>query len=359
MITPKQLMKSPQFQELMDLVQTQYDQFRPDAASLQSAFETERKSLEDQRRGLGHSLSNPQLDSDVRRMLEEELGNICKRIREIELKIAEIKSADSQKEAALDPNVVADRLSHLSQLLDGENASATNVLLSQHIAAIECDQNGRVVVRNCLLGALADPSQLANSICQLKNHDSKGETKRGRRRTRRTIDGVFDNDDETDAANDFAVDLNRYGSLGPEWFTEDVFQVPDNRPWSQAYAKEVAEYRLGHNATIQELQDHFEKCKPTIYKALNFAKEEHGIDAFGIDLSVAKRKNWSRDNAQRVIDYFSQPGATMKEAEKHFGKSQPTISKSKKFAEEFNLQPRPPKLQEDRSDNSGFSDTDS
>jgi hypothetical protein len=356
MITPKQLLQSPQFQELMEAVQTQYEQLQPDTSSLQAGLETERESLEDQRRGLGHSLSNPKLDSKVRRMLEDNLSDICGRLQEIEQKLIEIGSADVQKETALNPEVVAEQLSRLSELLDGENAPATNVMLSQHIAAIECEPNGRVVVRSCLLGALANPDQIASSLPQAGQSAPDDKTRTGRRRTRRTIDAAFDDEDEADAANDFAVDLNRYEGLGPEWFTDDAFQIPDNRPWFQAHAKEVAEYRLEHRSTIEELREEFKKCRPTIYKALRFAKDECGIDAMGIDISISKRKNWSRENAQQVIDFFSQPGASMKAAEKYFGKSQPTISKAKKFAEEINLQPREAERQEDRIDESDLPD---
>lgn len=332
MFRKEQIMQSERFQELMKLVEEKYAELQPDVSSRKAAMEQELQELTDQRRGWRFSLGNPDLPDEARRELEEDLNRAIARSDEIERKLSEIESSAVQKTAALDREVVAEHLARLSQLMEGDNAAATNVMLSQHIGAIECDVDGQVVVRCCHLGALANPEQSASALREMD--DAPDEPRRGRRRTRRDV-GAALNDDEAIAANDFAVDPHRYDGLGPEWFTEDVFHVPEKLTWAEEHAREVAEYRLKHKVTMPVTAEHFKKSVYIIRKALRYAKEKHGLDALGKEISLPTRQNWSRDNAQRVAEFFNQPGATMKAAVDVFGTSPPTISKAKDFAEEL------------------------
>ncbi|WP_417388684.1 hypothetical protein [Gimesia sp.] len=339
------LIMSPTFQEMLSQIQMQLEQGRPGLSEQQEILQAELTNLNQARKGWLMSLANPDLPCETRSALELELMETTSRTHQIEAKIVELNSASSQAQAALDPVVVAEKLENLAELLEGNHASAMNVALSQHIDGIYCDKNGKVVVRMTLLGALANPEALI-PILSKPDIEQTGTTDLNsnipgncsRRRTRRNLGDSFEDDDEGELANDHAVNPFRYATLGDEWFTEDVFQIPE-RPlsWAAAHSCEVAKYRLQHRASMQATVNHFGKTKPTIQKALQYAKEHFGIDALGRCVSESTRKYWAKDHALEVAQFFRRPGASMKKAEAIFGKSQPTLTKAKRMAAEMEL----------------------
>ena len=334
MIDKMQLMQSQQFHELLTEVQQLYDQHQPDLANQQVTLEAERDELHRQCQGWRSSLSNPELSPDVRRMLEADLSNAIDRIKDIDGKLQEVSSAANRRREAIDAEAVADQLIALEELMGGDNASAANVMLAQHIAEIRCDPQGKVVIRTCRLGALANPQQIALSELQ-SNSSGSDEQSRSRRRTRRDVGAAFEDDDYGRAANDFAVDPRRYSGLAPEWFTEDTFDVPPKMSWSEEHARQVAEFRLENQASMLATAEAFQKNDPHYSRCVASCQAEfHGLDAMGEIPRARKRPNWSRENADQVAEFFRQPGASMDAAVEHFGKSQPTISKARKFAAE-------------------------
>ena len=334
------LIESTGFHELAKLIQRQFEQDCPELSVKMSNLQSELKQLERLRQGWQHSLGNPDLPLETRSALEQDIGNAVKEGHKIETRSTELESASSKTQAALDPEAIVERLDHLAKLLEGDHASAMNVSLSQHIEGIYCDNTGKVVVRMCRLGALANPDEMIHllarpdaDISDIRDSGTELIRNRGRRRTRRNLGNHFEDDDVEDFANDFALDPRRYSQLGDEWFTEDVFHIPD-RPlcWSAAHSREVAEYRMGNHASMEATVDYFKKTMPTIRKALNYAKEHYDIDALGKSISKPSRRCWAKDHALEVAQFFRRPGASVKKAEAVFGKSQPTLSKAKRLA---------------------------
>ncbi|MEQ8853247.1 hypothetical protein [Gimesia sp.] len=337
------LIESAEFNELVKLIQRQFEQDCPELSVKISNLQSELKQLERLRQGWQRSLGNPDLAPETRSALEQDIADAVKQGYEIENRISELESASSKTQEALDPVAIVERLDSLAKLLEGDHASAMNVALSQHIEGIYCDDNGEVVVRMCRLGALANPEEMLQllarpdvDVSDSQESGTEAIRNKGRRRTRRNLGDHFEDDDVADFANDFAIDRHRYSQLGDEWFTEDVFHIPDRPPcWSAAHAREVAEYRLENKASMEETVDHFKKTMPTIRKALKYAKEHHGIDALGKAISQPSRRYWAKDHALQVAQFFRRPGASVKKAEAVFGKSQPTLAKAKRLAVEI------------------------
>ena len=134
------------------------------------------------------------------------------------------------------------------------------------------------------------------------------------------------------ALNDFAVDTTRFQGLGPEWFSVTQFRIASEPTWRESHAQQIAEWRLKNAATMEETADHFGKTVPTIRAALREARVKHGVDALGKEVSLSQRKCWSKEHASDVAEYLRQPGATIRQAAAHFGKSEPTISKAHRIA---------------------------
>lgn len=330
-MTTEKLIENPRFVELLQLVDRELQNLLPNSTERAQGLEDEKRRLEQQRTGWLQSLGNPGLAASIRAVVESEFEASEARIHQIDSELSELRARESCCRIAVDPELVARRLNCLSDTLAGENASATNVLLSQHIDGIYCDSDGRVVVRTCRLGCLAEDLDLvsttSNNIPISSNPEAAVAT--GRRRTRRNVGDVFDDENFAADANDFAVDLRRFDGLGPEWFTEDVFLVPERLSWSEEHAEEVARFRLESQATMGATADHFGKTVPTIRKALGYARDRHGLEAFGKAVSQPNRRTWPQQNAVSVAQFFDNPGSTMKAAVEHFGKSEPTIRKAR------------------------------
>jgi hypothetical protein len=334
----QQILNSPAFREFIERIQKKITESQPDAANLEAGLLSERAQLDRQCQGWRQSLSNPALSPIIRSTLETDWGQAMERITAIDVRITELQSSATNQREVLNPEMVAERLENLGEILADGNASATNLVLAQHIAGIYCDSEGKIVVRLCQLGALGNPQQFGNidgPTCQDDTVSESTPQSHGRRRTRRNVPSeVHDDEEAMDAANDFAVDPARFAGLGPEWFTDDVFHVPVLVFWADDNAVKVAEYRLRTNASMDETAAYFKKSVPTIRKALRNALETHGINALGKGVSAPTRAYWPRDNAEAVAEFFSRPKATMKAAQEHFGKSQPWISKARKIARE-------------------------
>ncbi len=310
------------------------DNERPDPSQ---ALLAEKECLEERCLGWRQTLGNPSLSPTVRIDIEAEYERASIRIRSIEAEQAAQIARAGQRERVLDPVAVWERLQRFGAILNGDNASAINLLLSQHIDAIICNEAGHVVVRTCKLGALAGDLELfATSAPKGPIPETGGARFAGtpRRRARLATGDAIENDDEAAEANDFAVVTERFAGLSEEWFTEDHFDVPKVLSWAEANALAVAEYRRDSKSTMEATAKHFGKTVPTIRAALWHAAKNHGIEALGKSISGPNRPNWSRDNARVVADFMTQPGATLKSAVEHFGKSEPTIRKALLFAEE-------------------------
>lgn len=324
----------PAMVEFIEIVRREvesHDSLQPDPTA---ALLAEQRELEECCRGWVQTLGNPSLSPVVRLSVESEFERASDRIRQIDADCA-ARVAGQQRQRVLDAQEITQHLQQLSGMLNGDNASAMNLMLSHQIESISCDDAGHVTVRTCKLGALAGDLDLfirdSLSVPESQATPSRFRTK-PRRRARLDIKGAIDDDELAAEANEFAVDTDRFAGLGPEWFTEDHFETPITLSWAEANAQVVAEFRLRSEASMEVTAKHFGKTTPTIRAALKHAKEKFGIDAFGKSVSRPTLPNWSRSNAQLVVEFMGQAGVTMKMAVAHFGKTEPTIRKAMEFA---------------------------
>lgn len=335
-MTPEALLSNQTFLEFVRRVEEELERLRPNQAHRQQALHSEQVELEQRRAGWIQSLGNPNLSPAIRGELEKQFETAESRLQQIESQLGQLAATLEGERQAVDPSVVADRLNQLDDVLGTANASATNLILAQHIDGIYCDRDGRVVVRTCRLGCLAGAMDLMprDSANEQVESSPDSSVAKPRRRTRRNTGNAIDDDEVAAAANDFAVDPERFGGLGPEWFHEDVFEVPRRLSWAEENAQKVAEYRLSTNATMEATARHFGKTPPTIRKALTFARDLHDVNALGKVISHPGRSTWPKSNANAVAQFFEDPSVTMKAAVSHFGKSEPTIRKARKLAEQ-------------------------
>ena len=335
----ERLMSNPRFLEFLDYVRQELTRLQPDTSTREAALLAEKAELEAQCQGWLQSLGNPSLSPSVRSAVETQYEEGEKRTQEIATELAEMQFRSDQAIECVEPERVVDCLQQLDDILASENPSAANLMLSQHIEGIYCNQEGRVVVRTCKLGALAGAIDLVSQDKPEQDSTGGAETEsvfsaQPRRRGRLDIGAAIEDDDTAASLNQFAVDPRRFAGLGDEWFSEDVFHLPEKSCWAEEHSREVAEFRLSTHCSIQRTADHFGKTPPTIRKALRYAKLAHDIDATGKGVTHPIRRNWARDNAEAVAEFFQQPGATMKAAAAHFKKSEPTIRKARDLANE-------------------------
>lgn len=332
---PDSLLENPMFQELVTAVHEEVDRQRPGRQHRQASLTAENEELQQQRSGWLQTLGNPRISSAIRSAVEAQFDQSEARLLQIEAELSQLSATLHSEQQVVDPNLVAERLRRLSEVLAGQNASATNLILSQHIDGIFCSADGRVVVRTCKLGCLAgalDVMPRQDEIDQSPETENP-DTAKPRKRTRRDVADAISDEDFAEAVNDFAVDPDRFAGLGPEWFHFDTFEVPRRLSWSEENAKTVAEFRLTKGATMEVTAEHFGRTVPTIRRALEYARYLHGINALGTSISLSTRSTWPQRNAEAVLEFFQAPGATMRAAVEYFEKSEPTILKARRLAE--------------------------
>ena len=320
-----QILQSCELLSFVEAVRQRFQACQPKQQVHLASLESERDSLEELCCGWRKSLGKPDLKNALRLDIESDYSLAKARINAIECSLAEKSALCSSVDDLVNPEIVAQRLAKLGRLLEGDNASAINLALSEHIESIRCLSDGRVRIRVCILGALANPYELERIVGLLPPVDGRSSSPAApdprRRRTRRHVGAASGEFEDVDLANDTAVDIHRFAGLGDEWFTVEEFQIVRRQSWAQRMAREVAEYRLATHATMAETCKHFERTIPTIRSALTIAKDEHGIDAMGKALSVSTWATWSRLHAKEVQAFMARPGSTVLSAAEHFGQS--------------------------------------
>ncbi|WP_145087327.1 hypothetical protein [Anatilimnocola aggregata] len=122
-------------------------------------------------------------------------------------------------------------------------------MLSHHIDTIWCDDTGHVVIRTCKLGALAGDLTLFITDSSRPQGSASDAVPakfcaKPRRRARLDINGAIDDDEAEIEANEFAVDTDRFAGLGPEWFAEDHFDVPETLSWAKTNCRRWRSFGL-------------------------------------------------------------------------------------------------------------------
>lgn len=254
-------------QELDQLVRSQHDH-RP-------ALEQEAADLQACLNGWSVSLAKADLPACVRADLEAQYAQARGRLQVVEGDLAELDSQRAQQQQVVDPRQVLDCLSRLDQVLASGNAPLGNLELSRHIDRIDVHADGRVVMRTSKLGIFEGAvALLARSSRSTPPATDETTTKRiqPRRRGRVRIDQPLMSGPSPVPEIPASTDPGRFAGLDPQWFWEDVFEMPRSSCWAAEHASAVAQLR-GEGWTMARLASHFGRTRPTIRHALKIAAE--------------------------------------------------------------------------------------
>lgn len=337
-IDSNDLEANPAYRELKEQVQREFERL---SASQPHQSEVVQAKLEDCRKRQNSylvSLGKSSISGTVRELIEQQLEATCAELNQLEADLQACASISERFSRCLTADQIAAKLNRLSDVLASHNIPAMNLCLAQHIATISCDFQGRVQVKTCKLGALAEIREFLHSkpdheIGQDAMDDDGVYPGAPQRLSRRDTGTAFELESDALAANEFATDPHRFSGLGPEWFSVDEFELPKRQSWAKENALIVANSRLESPCSLGTLAARFAKTKPTIMDALRFAKNR-GVDASTVD-ARRLQPNWARANAQRVFEFLSTPGATMAAAVKHFQKSDAWLRRAKQMALEI------------------------
>jgi len=226
--------------------------------------------------GLGRSLAKPDLADLVRTDIETRQYEALKRRQDIDNLLELEGQHQTNLDALLDMNRVAQKLDQLAKVLASDNPTRLNLELSLHIDRIDCFSDGHVEQRTCLLGGLADVREALSATSE--NSAGLSATERAcsqkvqfrmRPKLRVFSDGLPNA--ELNAATHVAADPNRFAGLGEEWFWIDRFEKPVVLSWPREHAAEVLKMRLETGWSFVKLGKHFGKSKHTMRAAVKIA----------------------------------------------------------------------------------------
>jgi DNA invertase Pin-like site-specific DNA recombinase len=264
------------FGPLVQQVQEELDRLAGSREHYLPTLERELQNLQDQVRGWSQSLAKSDLAPAVRSVIETDCNAGLQRQRELERQLVEAKALRQRTRAVVEPGRVVARLNGLAKVLAQNNPTRGNLELSMHIDQIRCHQDGRVIVRTCKLGALAGSVDLLADMptrgAEPSARPDLGSGVKPRRRARLRIESDEEDLERLRETAVMAADVHRFGGLGPEWFSEDVFQIPRKQYWSDTHAVEVAAKQQETGCSLVKLAAHFRKSVPTVRLALKKAK---------------------------------------------------------------------------------------
>lgn len=327
-ISPEVVSQSPVFQDFLQLVENELKRFEEAQPSEMAAIEAEQGQLSKQKAGITQSLMNPDLDSELRRNLEQEFTRINSRLSEIEARRRNEQQRRGEFEPICHPERVAQELNRIAAILTSQNAPAANIELSRIIDYIQVDLDGKIRIRIANFAFLVPPDLLF-SDASTESAAQTGEpcflATRGSR-----VRPPSSGKSPSMLHQDTAIRVDRFDGYGPQWFCMIELQPPTKLSWSAEHAIEVAESRLAEPCSQEKLATRFGVSKPTIVTALKIAKAA-GVDAMQID-GRQLQPNWAENNAIVVAEFLCQPGVTMADAVRHFGMSDAWIRRAKKIA---------------------------
>lgn len=320
-MTVNDVRELPWFRELTGLIEADVRKAREAVQADGPRIDAEIDKLQSALRGWSMTLADPNINSDVRALVQSDMTAAQARLRDLKADKESLESAAATAVAALDPEDVVRRLNTLTAVLGGENATRTNVELARHIEAVRCYPDGRVVLRSCKFGAfyLEDLERNAVASDATGGPDGPRRPKPRRRSTRRLV--CEDAGPELRAAADWATDIERFAGLDDDWFWEDEFRVPETTHWFQDHAADVARLRK-EDKSHDELCVHFGVTAPTIRKALKYASKTDP------ELAALPRKKararW-QDSHYEEVAAMKARGMAVPAIAKYFGVSEPLV----------------------------------
>jgi hypothetical protein len=226
--------------------------------------------------GWSLSLAKPGLDSAIREDIEANYGAAKARLRELEAARDALAGQAARRQQILDPKPALARLQRLADVLASGNVTLGNLELGRHIDRIDAYPDGSVVLRTTKLGVFEGAVALLSRPEGAPVARPASDTKRvkPRRRGRLRVDGPLPDGSGLVSNPEPGLDPGRFSGLGPEWFWEDLLEIPRPTFWSADHADEVLRFRQEHPEwTMVQLCAYFGKTSPTIRKALRIAAE--------------------------------------------------------------------------------------
>lgn len=265
------------YAQLRDEVRLAFEKLSAEHQDQLPILESRINELREAQQGRMASLTNPKLNQQLRCELERDYEEADGQIRELDSKADLARLEQERAKALVDDQMIIDRLNRLSSVFGVQNPTRASMELALHIDQIRCDKSGKIVLRVCKLGALTEARQFLQEHARmteaLSTPVSAGKI-RARRRTVRQVDALEEEDhnDLYDVCYE-AADPNRFRYLGPEWFTEVVFQVPEPSFWARDNALIVMARKTATGWSNARLAREFHKCPATILKALRIAQK--------------------------------------------------------------------------------------
>jgi hypothetical protein len=327
------LMRTEYFPPLLAQVEQELAAVRDTAQAERPALERQLAALNNQIRGWKQTLGNPDLSNHVRTSIEEDFDRAAEQVQVLEGLLNELDRAAVSVRDVVDPREVAHALTRLEDMLLWENPTLSNLELSLHIDHICCHPDGRVVVRTNRLGALAG---VAPRLAKTDGGEGVlGEAAEGkvknRRRAMLKVDDLGPDGESARAGAYYVADPNRFAGLGPEWFWEDEYRVPDPPvSWAVKNAAAVAAKRAETGWNYPKLMEHFGVGKASIKAAMKHARK---TDAAAAAQPARARPGRWEDTHWNEVARAKADDKTIAALARRFGKSPPTIVKALRLAE--------------------------
>ncbi len=301
-MTAEELLKLAWFRQLISEIEHRLEASADDT-SFEDALRREQEDLQQKLNGWAKALADPNLPDGLRSKIYTDAELADARSAEITDLLRRKDTARNNRSSAVDANVVAERLSRLEDLIDGDNATRTNMELALHVDRIDCGPDGVVKMRLCKLGGMPNMIPLVETSesreAEIADQQTSSERVRSRRRAKLHVHDDSIPQSELRAMLETIADPHRFSGLGDEWFWVDSTEMPKKVSWSAAHAAEVAatkvrlEAEAGAKIPLRQLVDIFGKSRPTITRALEIA------ESLGFDTGAPFSKSGQNSSANR------------------------------------------------------------
>lgn len=270
--------------EVRTLVAEQRVKDHADHESIIPQLESELTDLQEKVSGWAMTLGQPQISVMLRDKLTADSGEALERIAEIESIIASKESESAVFGRLVERSEIEERLSRLSEVLEGECPTFTNLELSMHIDRIDCFSDNRVVCRTCKIGSVPDAVLwFSHSMEQSESASSFGDAgtykTKPRRRGWLNVEDALSSDDQLRDRINMATDPHRFDGLPDDWFWIDEFRIPEKTFWAKENAASVkARFdelkKSGKKVSLNAIAKEFGVSRPTITRALDIASSD-------------------------------------------------------------------------------------
>jgi transposase len=292
-------------------------------------------AIEERLAGWTMSLGNPSLPAAARAAIEAGYEKAVGEKDDLQERLAQKASQEQRLKTTLNPDEVIDALRRLDEVMVGANASLTNIELAKHIACIQSDPDGRVILRGTFLGVFEggvdllsqDPSPQTDSVAEAGGNGRVRPRRLARRRTG-CVNELLGRREEGFADAQPGLAPGRFEDLPAEFVWEEPLVLPSKTCWAEENAKAVLDYLLANpSLSLNQIAKHFDTSRPTVSHALSIA-DPTGTATVSLLRTIAPR---GVANFQKLVEPIGEDFAAgmgvMAIAEK-YGVSYPTVDKA-------------------------------